>query len=476
MRRRGPRLRIGLAVLAVGAAAGWWWQSARPRTLTVRIFPDYAYRRRSDWKLLLQSRMAQVARIYSSQTGVRWKLAGIETEDPIDGASGSMDARRAAVAGNPSYRAYQADVLLIVTGIQEGARTGSVAPFSHVALVVDFPDRSESLNVLTTAHELAHLFGVPNEAGSGLMSPTPAGSRFSRRAAALIDSVRGFPFREGAAAIGGVWEPRLVRALSAANQGLIPNPRSLAWQVLATSESIDGLYDPAVRHLREASREDPKSSAVRIQLAAALVHDTDPDAAIAILREGVKLDPRNSQVHAMLAAVLASSHREEAAEEYQAAIRLDPTNPGLYEALGVLLHAGGRIDAAIAAFQEAARLEPQSSRIRSELAGAQAAKTQALADAARLRAAAEAARADSNAWYRLGLAEGRAGNYDAAAKAFNRAIDLDPGAGAPHVSLAIVYYIRGAYTDAAAETARARALGSQPPADFAAAIQRHTAH
>lgn len=473
MRRFGPRLWIGVAALAMAAAAAGWWLAARPRTLTVRIFPDYAYRQRPEWEPLLASRMAQVARIYSSQTGVRWKLAGIETEDPINGASASMDARRASLAAN---RSYQADLLLIVTGVHEGARTGSVSPFSHAALVVDFPDRSESRNVLTTAHELAHLFGVANEAGAGLMAPEPAGSRFSRRASTLIDSVRGYPFREGVSAIGGSWEQRLVRALTAANQGLFPNPRSWSWQVLATSESLDGLYEPAVRHLREAARADPKSPAVRIQLAAALIRDTDPDAAIRTLRESLKLAPRNSQLHAMLAAVLARQDREQALEEYQAAIRLAPPNPELYESLGVLLHAGGRIDAAIAAFQEAARLDPQNSRVQSELAGAQEAKTQAIADAARLRTAAESARTDGNVYYRLGLAEARSGDYDAAARALNRAIELDPQSGPPHVSLAIVYYIRGAYANASAEIAHARALGAQPPADLAAGIERHAAH
>lgn len=471
MRRLAPRLWIGLAAFAAAAAAAGWWWFARPRTLTVRIFPDFAYRRRPDWKPLLQSRMAQVARIYSSQTGVRWQLAGIETEDPINGASASLDARRAALASN---RSYPADVLLIVTGIHDGARTGSVSPFSHAALVVDFPDRSEPVNARITAHELAHLFGVANQNGAGLMAPEPADDRLSRRAVTLIDSLRGFPFHDGAAALGGAWEPRLVRALVQANQGLFPDPRSRAWQILATSESIDGLYEPAIRHLRQAAREDPQSTEVRIQLAAALVHNTDPEDAIATLREGVKLAPRNSEVHAMLGAVLARKDREEAAGEYQAAIRLAPANADLYEALGALLHAGGRIDAAIAAFQEAARLQPQNTRVQAELGAAQAAKTQALADVARLRAAAQASRTDGNVWYRLGLAEGRAGDYDAAAQAFHRAIDLDPRAGPPHVSLAIVCYIRGAYAEASSEIARARSLGAQPPADFAAAIERRS--
>lgn len=490
MKRAGSRVWIGVAALAIAAGAGawWWWQSARPRTLTVRIFPDFAYRRRPDWKAVLESRMAQVARIYSSQTAVHWMLAGIETEDPINGASAPIDARRTALAANASY---QADVLLIVTGIHEGARGGSVSPFSHAALVVDFPDRSEEFNVLNTAHELAHLFGVANQtaagqpgsgaaqadlAKAGLMSTEPVDSRFSRKATTLIDSVCGFPFRGGVAGIADAWEPRLVRALVVANQGLFPNPRSRAWQVLAASESLDGLYDPAIRHLRIAAREDPANPAVRIQLAAALIHTSDTDAAMNTLREGIKLAPQNIQMHAMLAAVLARRDREAAMEEYRAAIRLAPSNAELREAVGALFQTGGQIDPAISAFRDAARLDPQNGRIQAELAGAQAAKTQAIADAARLLAAAERARTDANTYYRLGLAQARAGNYDGAIKALNRAIELDPQSGPPHVSLALVYYIRGAYANASMEVARARALGAQPPADFDIDIERHGGH
>ncbi|HEV2448643.1 MAG TPA: hypothetical protein VGS58_22070, partial [Candidatus Sulfopaludibacter sp.] len=134
MRSPGRRWWIVAAALAIGAAATWWWwEFERPRVLTVSIFPDYAYRQRAEWKKTLETRMQEVSRIYQPQTGVRWKVASIETEDPINGMSAGFDARRLELSRN---RTYPADVLLIVTGVHEGPRTGAVSPFSHAALVV----------------------------------------------------------------------------------------------------------------------------------------------------------------------------------------------------------------------------------------------------------------------------------------------------------------------------------------------------
>src|SRR5690348_1454545 len=99
MRETRRRVAALLAVLLVVAGGAWAIKSfLQPRTITVAIFPDYSYRQRSDWQVVLEKRIAAVSRIYEAPTGVRWKLARIETEDPISGATGSLDFRRAELA------------------------------------------------------------------------------------------------------------------------------------------------------------------------------------------------------------------------------------------------------------------------------------------------------------------------------------------------------------------------------------------
>jgi tetratricopeptide (TPR) repeat protein len=464
---------MAAALTVVAAAAWWWWQSTATRILTVSIFPDYAYRQRPGWKALLESRMAEVSRIYEQQTGVRWKVASIESEDPINGSSAPLDARRAELSYNHSS---PADILLIVTGVHEGGRPGSVSPFSHAALVVDFPERSELWNRLSMAHELAHLFGVLHEPGtSTLMAPEPNDTRFSTRAATLIRRLRHYPFREGTAALDGAWNERVLQALTDAGLGLYPNSISQARQAMAAALAIDGHYAPAIRHLREAVKVDPASAPARMELALTLMQDTQPDAAITVLREAIRAIPNNSRMHGILASLLSGKDREEAREEYQTAIRMDPGSADLYEALGSLLTAeGGRIDEAIAAYQDALRLNPELRRAQQGLDRARAIKEQALAEAAQLSLQAEAARTDWNAYYRLGLAQTRGGDCSAAGKSFAKAIALNPRFGAAHSGMAVMDYLRGDYAAALAEVASAKALGIEPSMSFLAAIKRRT--
>jgi hypothetical protein len=284
--RRLVRWWVAAALLPIAVVAAWWWQSSRPRTMTVSIFPDYAYRQRPGWEALLESRMAEVARIYGPQTGVRWNLASIQTEDAINGNSDRMDARRAELARN---RTHPADVLLIVTGIHEGKRTGSVNPFSHAALVVDFPDGSELHNIRVMAQELAHLFAAPNEPGiSTVMAAEPNDNRFPGRAATLIRRLRFYDFRQGTAALEGSSEGAGLRAVAEAGAGLHPNAISHAHQVTAAALAMELRYKPAIRHLQEAVKLEPNDPTVRMAMALVLMQDTQPDAAIAVLREGVR--------------------------------------------------------------------------------------------------------------------------------------------------------------------------------------------
>ncbi len=473
MRRLGRRW-VAAALLPIAVVAAWWWHSSRPRTMTVSIFPDYAYRQRPEWKALLESRMEQVARIYGPQTGVRWKLASIETEDAINGSPDRMDARRAELARN---RKYPADVLLIVTGIREGKRTGSVSPFSHAGLVVDFPDSSELHNIRVMAQEMAHLFAAPNEPGtSTVMAAEPNDSRFSERAATLIRRLRFYDFRQGTAALEGSSEGLVLKALTEAGAGLNPNALSYAHQVMAAALAMESRFQPAIRHLQEAVKLEPNDPTVRMALALVLMQDTQPDAAIAVLREGVHAAPQSSQAHSMLASLLARKDREEAVDEYQAAIRLDPNSADLYLALGSLLMVeAGRADGAIAAFQAALRLNPGMQRARDGLTGAQAIQAQELAVAAKWSRQAAGARTDWSVYYNLGMAETRSAQFEAASRAFAKASQLNPQSGAPHSGMALMHYIHGDYAAAAAEIDKAKALGTEPPRDLLAAVHRKTA-
>src|SRR5215470_17713803 len=211
---------VGLAVLAVFGGAAWYW--LKPRVITVCAYADPEFQRRANWKDVLAARFREVSRIYSSQTGVQWKL-----------------------------------VVEIQGSVQDG-RFASVNPFSHAAVIADSPDDTELHNTLRLAHELAHEFGALHDdpANSTLMTPNPGGETFSPRTAALIRRVRGYPFAQGVEGLRGSWDSRVANALTVSMGGLYAKPAAHADYALAVALSEDKDDDDAIVHLRTALKED----------------------------------------------------------------------------------------------------------------------------------------------------------------------------------------------------------------------------
>jgi Flp pilus assembly protein TadD len=76
------------------------------------------------------------------------------------------------------------------------------------------------------------------------------------------------------------------------------------------------------------------------------------------------------------------------------------------------------------------------------------------------------------ALYSLGVAEARAGEFDAAVQAFQRAAGLAPKFGPAHSSLAMMYYVGGNYAASWTEVKAAREAGTEPDPAFLAALRR----
>jgi Flp pilus assembly protein TadD len=461
---------IAVAALAIVAVAAVWWQHSRPRVITVSVFTDVTFRQRADWRAVVESRFRELDRIYGA-AGVRWKIASMELDRA--GYQSAIDVRRAMLARQTNY---PADLLLILTGQPERLRTGSVNPFSHAALVVDFRQESEPRNVLFLAYELAHLFGTPHDPKwpESLASAASEKVSLGPRTVKLIRRVRDYNFAAGLNGLEGAWDQRAVDAIAEALTGVFPDPVARAHQVIATALENDRKFTAAISHLRQVVQAGPKSASAHQALAAALSANSQNDAAIAEMREAVRLDPGNPQMHGSLGGLLAMrGNREEADDEFAAAIRLDPANAVWHATLGaVLLRQAGRIDAAIAAFETAVRMDPSLTAVQQTLAKARSLKEKAQAEAARQRTLAQQSPANPDVHYSLGLAEAGAGNLQAAAREFDRVIELNPKHGRAHTGLAMVRYIRQDYAGAWQELRKARALGVEPAPGFLEALKR----
>ena len=464
-----PAAVLAAIVLIVGV-----WFLIASREIRVWVYTDYAFRQNhQNWPGLIEARFQEVNRIYQRNgTGVRWKVVDSSQVDPTSNLPG-IDSRRANMA---LHLDRPTDVFVILSGVQQGNRTGSVSPFTRVAVVVDYPTKSESLNARLMAHELAHLFGAPYDPAwfETLMGEKPGSDKFSAPTIAIIRRMRNYPFDLGIDALSDrSWEKR---ALAAASQDGTPmahaNAAAHAHIVLGTALANERKMEPALEHFRAAVNADPQSKVMRLNLAEAYARDGQFEKALAEAREAVRLAPDDALAHRALGAALGRVHQPEAAlQELQTAIRLDPNNAQSDVLLGFeYASMFGHIDDAVAALQAATRVDPNLPIARTGLEKAENLRERLEAALATERARVHDHPNDPDAHYRLGKLEARAGDLKNAIRDMQKAAELRPDNAATHTELAEFYLVSGDTDTAWAEIRKVRALGTEPPASLIARL------
>ncbi|MGA3018787.1 MAG: tetratricopeptide repeat protein [Bryobacteraceae bacterium] len=463
----------GLAAAAVVAAAGYAFMLLRPRVITVSVYSDYAFRlQHSNWPDLLASRFRDAALIFQqSGTGVRWKVLDSNSTDPTSDMA-TLDGRRGVL---PQQGDNKADVLVSFTGLHEADRIGSTNPFSRAAIVVDFPDRSESANTIILAANLAHMFAAPVDSAwvQSASAAAPQSVRFAPRVVTLIRQLRRYNFAAGVdGLLRGSWAQRAADAIAQADTTPNSNPTAHAQQVVGIALLNDRRREAAVAHLREASRLDPKSLTLHLETALALSRNGQDADALPELTEAVRLGPTNAILHQSLGALLVKMRRpEEATEEINIAASLDPKNATTQVVLATALSQQmGRFDATAAALQEALRLDPRSAIAAHDLEQLARNKQAVEDEIAKWRPRVQQAPDDSDAHYRLGAAIARSGDFQAGLRELQKSIELRPSYGPAHAESAAIYYQLGDYAAAWGEVKQSRALGSEPPAGLVAAL------
>jgi Flp pilus assembly protein TadD len=461
--RRKRTVVLAATLASVAAIAGIWWYF-KSREIKVWVYTDYAFRyNHPEWPGIVEARFREVNRMYQrAGTGILWKVLDSSQVDPTANVPG-LDSRRA----NMTFHMNRpVDVYVILTGVHETNRTGSVSPYSRVAVVVDYPDKPEKVNQRLLAHELAHLFGAPQDPAwlANLMAEKPDTDKFSNQTVALIKRMRNYPFAQGIDGLQGSWEKR---ALSTAESDPSPHttPLSHAHTILGTALINERRMEPALVHFRAAVAADPQNKTMRLNLAEAYSRDAQYDLALAEAREAVKLAPDDAFAHRALGALLGRNHQPEAAlQEIQTAIRLDPNNSQNELLLGIE-YAGmfGHLDDAVSTLQEATRADPDSALAHVSLVRAQALKERVESQMVKEREVLQKNPNDPDAHYRLAKAEARAGDLDGAIRDFHKAAELRPDNGSAHNELAELYLVRGDAVTAWAEIRKAQALGTATP-------------
>jgi len=458
-----------LALLASMALIVGLWFATKSREIKVWVYTDFAFRQNHhEWTNLIAARFNEVNRIYQHDgTGVRWKVLDSSQLDPTSNSQG-IDRRRADMA---LHFDRPADVFVILTGVQQGNRTGSVSPFTRVAVVVDYPNKSEGVNARLLAHELARLFGAPQDSAwfDTLMNEKPESKNFSERTIAIIRRMRNYPFNEG---IDGLkdssWQKEALAAVAGDDVAAHSNAMGHAHTVLGTAFINERKTSQALVQFRAAVAADPANKVVHLNLAEAYTRDAQFDKALVEAREAVRLAPDDPLAHRALGALLGRRQQPEAAlEELQTAARLQPNNAQNEVLLGIeYASTFGHLDDAVNTLEDATRADPDLALARTSLVQAETLKEQVQAIIAAERAVIHDHPDDAEAHYRLAKAEARAGDLKSALADMQKAVELRPDSTSAHTGLAEVYLAQG-NTDAAwAEVRKVRALGSEPPSSL----------
>jgi len=190
---------------------------------------------------------------------------------------------------------------------------------------------------------------------------------------------------------------------------------------------VRGKLDLAIAELRTAYRSTPKDVRLAVELAMALEAKGRTQEAAEVLQRTARAKPRNGLVLTALSAYeLKAGQNAAALETAREAVRRAPRIQAAHANLGLALLRAGDDAGALEALRRALRLGETDPSIFIQ-AAAIAAKLRYHEESLRYaRAAVNLAPGDLDAWVALGSALLDAGDRPGAAKAFRRAVALDP--------------------------------------------------
>ncbi len=230
--------------------------------------------------------------------------------------------------------------------------------------------------------------------------------------------------------------------------GCLTFRQSLTWH------DTQSLFGTVLHH-------EPDSVLSRINIAVALRDNGDKEGALLQMQEAQKLGLQSAKVHSVTGSIYRAMRRlDDAKQEYEAALALQPDMAEALFGLGLVYEESGKIDDAIAQYEQALRVDPLLEGVHNNLGGlylqkerfadAQAQYEQAIAIHPLLK----------QVHFNLGIAYQRQKKLAEAQQAFLNALSLDPPYADAHANLAAVYLLQN--NDEAARKSAQQALALSP--------------
>jgi len=216
----------------------------------------------------------------------------------------------------------------------------------------------------------------------------------------------------------------------------------------------EGQYDLAIAPFERSLALEPASSAAHLYLAVTLSALGDSQGANTHLLQAEKLRKTDDAPWPLYAQIYANLKQwDRAIECDRKEIEIEPRNPALYTGLGEALQQNGQTQESIAAFRKAIQLEPGflDASINLAITLAEEGDTDEAIDllVSALRYHRDGPHVDA-AWFNLGNVYAHKRDWNAAAAAYEHALDLNPDLGAARKRLESVEAERAAHQPAAA--------------------------
>jgi len=245
-------------------------------------------------------------------------------------------------------------------------------------------------------------------------------------------------------------------------------PRGLSHYIAAFYYDDLGDIDKAIPEYRKALQDDPQSSLLHLNLAAALIKKNDIPPALEELKRAAELDPDAVEPHAMLALVYTMQSNEEMANrEYELALknasRLEPENTDIYKSLGAVYLQQGKLKEAEGVFKIVTGLSSGDEQAHFYLGNIYYDLGDLPASEKEIKAAIKIKPDYHEALNFLGysyLEQNR--NIDQAGRLIKKALGLQPDNGAYIDSLGWFYFRKGKFKEALRQLEKASSLLSDP--------------